>query len=186
MKTVTQIFQVWTNSMQLHESQCTEIKLKPRQMRHSLLTTKLPDKKWASLVCELLRFFLILDNNSWFCMRPRRCVCVCVCVCVCFLFLFPSLWRCCLSVRPPPPVNIRLARTSVPPPACPAHPAILEIVVCVCVCMCVYVWGGWSRSQKGGGEKAVAQEMMPPLGVKEAAGRRLIAPGSANVVYYVY
>ena len=45
MKTVTHIFQVWTNSMQLHESQRTEIKLKPRQMRHSLLTTKLPDKK---------------------------------------------------------------------------------------------------------------------------------------------
>lgn len=41
-------------------------------------------------------------------------------------------------------------------------------------------------SQKGGGEEAVAQEMMHPLRVREAAGRRLIAPGSANVLYYVY
>lgn len=36
------------------------------------------------------------------------------------------------------------------------------------------------------GEKAAAQEMMHPPGVKEAAGRRLIAPGSTNVLYYVY
>lgn len=31
----------------------------------------------------------------------------------------------------------------------------------------------------------MAQEMMHPLGVEEAAGKRLIAPGSTNVVYYV-
>lgn len=32
----------------------------------------------------------------------------------------------------------------------------------------------------------MAQEMMHPLGVKQAVERRLIAPGSANEVYYVY
>lgn len=32
----------------------------------------------------------------------------------------------------------------------------------------------------------MAQEMMHPLSVREAAGRRLIAPGSTNVLHYVY
>lgn len=32
----------------------------------------------------------------------------------------------------------------------------------------------------------MAQEMMHPLGDKEAAVRMLIAPGSSNVAYYVY
>lgn len=41
------------------------------------------------------------------------------------------------------------------------------------------------RPRRGGGEEAVAQEMMHPLSVREAAGRRLIAPGSTNVLYYV-
>lgn len=47
----------------------------------------------------------------------------------------------------------------------------------MCVCWRLI----WVRPRRGGGDEAAAQEMMHPLGVREAAGRRLAAPGSTNV-----
>jgi len=95
------------------------------------------------------------------------------------LLLSPS------SVRPPPPVNIRLARTSVPPPACPAHPAFLEIVVwrvCVCVCVCVGVcvcWGVNLGPRRGEGWRQWPRKWCILWESRRQQGRGLLLQGAA-------
>lgn len=97
IQTVTQMFQARVSSVQLHELQLTEIKaliliknVAPSELKMTPneTETKTSDKKWASLVCELLSIFLILDDNSWF-LYANTTICVCVCACASYSSFLP-------------------------------------------------------------------------------------------------